>query len=501
MPSANKFFPLAALGLFAGFFIAVSLARFYGLMSQGLDLGVFDQLLWSITERGEMLSTLNAPYVERHWLGFHFSPALYLLAPLYFIAPHPETLIVLNVLLLSLVAVPVYMTARHWEATPVTAFLWSAATVVSPFSLSAMVWDFHEVAIAAPAIGFALYAVATKNFRLLLGMSALLLLTKEHYGLSVAGLGLLWSIEHGDRKRGARLAAGALLAMAIILFFIMPAFRDASLPIQSRFLWLADPFGQGGRFYILLAFGAVFYLGLLMLPFWFLPLYALAWLLPGASDLAVNILSSDNMMHSIYSYHSAVLVPVLSVAAMRAAGLLTARNPRLKMIELAALTAINSFALGYANAPAPLPGSANLWETQLASLAHPHRAHIEAIGALVPPDAALSAQDNVGSFFTQRARVYDFPGGIDDADAVILHVRWPLAYSQSLFGAPFNLTGRAYSEAVSGLLHDPRWRITYWQDGWLVLQKNKPAIKVNKKEIEKALATLRADYARAVSIP
>src|SRR5438270_931094 len=121
--------------IFAGALAALSLARYYGYASCVLDLGVFDQVFWSMLHRGAPLSTLNPPYIERQWFGFHFSPALYLLLPIYALFPHPETLLILNIVLITSTAIPVYLIARHWTFPAWMAACWAFAVLINPFTL------------------------------------------------------------------------------------------------------------------------------------------------------------------------------------------------------------------------------------------------------------------------------------------------------------------------------------------------------------------------------
>jgi len=497
----NNYVMILGIGLlvYAGLFTAASLARFYGLGSSVLDLGVFDQIFWYILHRGAPLSTINSPFIERHWFGFHFSPILYALAPVYALLPYPQTLLVLNVLLVTSAAIPIYLTARHWQISPGLALIWCAIFLVNPYVQGGVMWDFHEVAIAAPVMGFALYAVAARRKVLFLCMLLLLLLCKEHYGLTIAGFGLLWAIQYREYRSGMTISVLGIIAFIGILCFLMPYFSHSDYmalqnnnPPHARFAWMLHKDSmQNGIIFV--ALSDVIYIGTLLWLFWFIfPLYAFVWLLPAAGDMAVNALSYVGAMRSFYYYYSLSLMPVLIIAAMRGGLIYSHKKPKLKFSEITMLIFAANLLFGYIASPLPLPYAANIWETRFASLARPYAENIAQIKTMFPEQKILSVQDNIGSFFTRRAAIYQFPGGLDKADGVILHLHLPFTHALAILGPPFVIPTSKYISIVQDLLKDKQWGITYWQNGWLVLERNKPSIPVNKADIQKVLDDMLA---------
>ena len=76
---------LVTLVLAAGYAIfmsALSVARHNGFMTHAFDLGIHDQAIYNILHGGTMRTTLYGPYAI-DYIGDHFSPILYLVAPIY----------------------------------------------------------------------------------------------------------------------------------------------------------------------------------------------------------------------------------------------------------------------------------------------------------------------------------------------------------------------------------------------------------------------------------
>ena len=98
-----------------------------------------------------------------------------------------------------------------------------------------------------------------------------------------------------------------------------------------------------------------------MIPFLGFPLAAPLFLLPGLADLAANILSANPMMGGMFSYHSADLIPILTIAAVYGVERISRWIKKFSAKELVGFVFITSSILGYYFAPLPLPGAKNVW--------------------------------------------------------------------------------------------------------------------------------------------
>ncbi|MCS7002126.1 MAG: DUF2079 domain-containing protein, partial [Dehalococcoidia bacterium] len=97
-------------------FGALSILRHEALNSNAYDLAIFDQAIWN-TSRGRWfavsikLEDLTNPIL----LGDHFSPALALLAPVYWVWSDVRALLIVQTLLFAVGAFPIYRLARHLQ--------------------------------------------------------------------------------------------------------------------------------------------------------------------------------------------------------------------------------------------------------------------------------------------------------------------------------------------------------------------------------------------------
>ncbi len=119
------------------------------------DLGIFDQAVWLISRGDVPFSTIRG----LHILADHFSVILYLLAPLYWFAPHPKTLLTVQTLALSLGAVPTYFLAyRRTRSAPI-ALTFALIYLSYPATQWTNVVEFHPESFATPLLLGALYCL------------------------------------------------------------------------------------------------------------------------------------------------------------------------------------------------------------------------------------------------------------------------------------------------------------------------------------------------------
>ncbi len=452
---------------------------------------MFDQAIWG-TLHGEFL--LNSSQFDRpvNWLGFHFNPVLLAFVPLYALAPRPEWLILAQALAISLSAWPIYRLAGHVFGSERIGLFWALAYLFNPFLLNGAAWDFHPVALAVPFIALGMLAVTTGNRRQLLLACLPLLLIQEHYGLAVAGFGLLWGIRQRAWRTGLLLAALGLAHLVLVLGVVMPALSPTGAHVMlshgqgqmSRYAWLGGSVGEvlltlltgpvGVLRRVFMAWDVWLYLGLLLAPLLFLPLAGLAFLLPGMADLAANLLSGNPMPRHVLGYHSLSLVPVIVAAAIHGLDRISSRLQRLSVQGVTMLVLAAGLLVGALHAPFPLPRAYNAWMPVRHAL-HPDP-DLAAVRAAVARHDSVSVQSNLGPHFSQRSDVYRFPDGAGEVDSIVLRLESPTGRIQPhdpdlLFTLAHHLQMRPedYLARVACLLDDPRYGVVLWREPWLVL--------------------------------
>ena len=105
------------------------------------DQGIFNQVFWNGIHGNFFQSTLSSqlstnvihagevPYVGYHRLGQHFTPALLLWLPIYYLFPYPATLTVLQAIFVTAAGLVLYALARVYLEPAIAvlitvSFLW-----------------------------------------------------------------------------------------------------------------------------------------------------------------------------------------------------------------------------------------------------------------------------------------------------------------------------------------------------------------------------------------
>ncbi|MFE4592203.1 DUF2079 domain-containing protein [Streptomyces laurentii] len=411
----------------------------------GYDLGIFDQAVRSYAEghwpaSAIRMATAGPDFTGDAYplLGDHFHPILALLAPLYRVVPHVETLLIAQAALVGFSAYVVTEAAgrhlprrRRWAAGPL-----GLAYGLSWGLQQLTAFDFHEVAFAIPLLALAGRAYLDGRWAACAWWAGGLLLVKEDLGATAAVLALLLWRHH--RRAGLLLGVTTVLGTALTVLVLLPGMA---------------PDGRYGYFGQSQAYG--FFDG------WSMKLLTLAALLAITGGLALRSpfvllllptlgwrLTSPNPAYwAVELHYSAVLMPMAFIA----------------LIDVLRRDARRTWFL------TPLAAAALLVPTQpLAALAtpffwrdSPQQAAARRALALIPSGARVAASNSLAPHLTDRATVYlttgtGLPVGREPVD-------WLIAVRTD----PFPVGG---AEGAIRRAEQRGWHTLYERDGVVVLR-------------------------------
>jgi len=421
------------LVLTAGYALYMSLltvARHNSFMTHAFDLGIHDQAIYNILHSGYMRATLYGPYAI-DYIGDHFSPILFALAPFYALGADARLLLVLQSIALAAGAIPVYLLARHKTGSAVAGSVLAASYLLYPALHGVNLDDFHQIALVSFLLLAALYFLETgRDVAFLVGLG-LALLVKEEVALTVIALGGYIFLGQRRYRFGAALIAVGLAYFAVVVGWLMPLLGGTP-QIDSRFGGVIAPGTRGaaGVAWTLVTnpvFTAATILGnpdkltlLLQLfgPVLFLPLLApaAAWL-PALPALAILMLTWTPAQYSIEYHYTAHIIPfVFGLTILGWARVISARSRasfgRVSGI-LAACLLIATLALSCQYGRL-LPKRGDVIPRP-----DPHAAVIESLMAQVPAGAPVSTLSDIVPHLTTRRTIYLFPD-VADAEYLLL---------------------------------------------------------------------------------
>jgi len=427
-------------------------------------------------------------------LAGHFDPILYAFVPFYAVYPSVGWLVGAQALALAVAAWPIFLLGKRVFQSEKVAFVLALAFLVNPFVLNAGAWDFHPITLAVPFIALAMLGIESKNYKLVLLSVFFILLCKEHLGVLVVGLGLVWLYRHREWLHSILLMLIGVVHAYVVLIIIMPALSiSGRTGAIGRYAWLGESFSEiiwtmiTQPIYVLetamITMGGLFYLVLLLIPFLFFPLLGLVFLLPGMADLAANMLSANPMPKSPISYHSATLIPILSIAAVYGIKNFSRWQKIISPTVISMPVLIFSVTIGCWLAPFPMPGSKNVWAP--ASFVNLPDPRVQEIRSLLGKDASIAVQANVGAHFSQRKEIYRYPNRIDQVDTIILWLESPTKnihnypeeqkerrqFRISMLDNHLQMDRENYLSTVEKLLINEEFGVAYWNNPWLVLKR------------------------------
>lgn len=447
----------------AALYIVFALGEHRHFFTSAYDLGIFDQAVRGYAHFGAPISLIKGVHNNfgTHFsvLGDHFSPILAVLGPFYRVFPHVQTLLVAQGVLFAASIPSVWLfTRRNLGKAP--AYLIAVAYALSWSLQTALANDFHEIAFAVPLLAFAIDRLDAGKLRAAIVAAALLLLVKEDMGLVVAAFGVVIALRAKNWRVGAAVAVGGLAAAFVETRLLIPALggradyywtyyadlgsnpvaalwhvvrhpvatvhlATSPQPKSELLKWLFYPRGLG------------FPLGLASL--------GSSFVLLAVTPIAEIVLSSNPNDWPVDSHYTAVVAPILTLAAVDAVAKLrraiATAGPSAKRQHTRRLRAGAGWALGAAYALGflviavwacgrmPFDQMRQPWWSAPNAFEQAENAAL----AAVPNGATVEASDHLAPHLTDRANVMLLDTTPHNAPWVVIdegYVDWPLTYGQ-----------------------------------------------------------------------
>ena len=205
-------------------------------LSHRFDLGQMVQAVWS-TSHGRLLEFTDAATGEQITrLAVHVDPILVLFAPLWWLHPSPETLVIAQSAVLAAGLYPVVRLALKYTGSRLAASLLGAWYLSFPWIIWNAFNDFHGVTLSIALLLFAIWFLDEHRLGAFSAVCVLALACGELLGLTVAALGIWYAIHHQRGRAGATIAAVGVGWTGLCLLVVIPALSDGhSSRYYSRF--------------------------------------------------------------------------------------------------------------------------------------------------------------------------------------------------------------------------------------------------------------------------
>ena len=227
MARAHRRAPLAvwtAAAAFAAGFGALSMLRHRSFETGRFDLGNMVQAVWS-TAHGHPLRVTTLTGEQAFRLGAHIDPVLMLFAPLWWLWPSPDLLLVAQAVAIALGALPVYWLARKHLGSERAGIGFALVYLVYPPTTWLALNEFHPGGLAMPALLYAFWYLDEDRLAPFAAFALFASICREDVPLVLAGFGVWYALAKARRAEGAVIAVAGVTWTAIAAGILVPALR------------------------------------------------------------------------------------------------------------------------------------------------------------------------------------------------------------------------------------------------------------------------------------
>lgn len=449
---------------YATYFSLFTIKRYEKLYAHYFDLGIMHQTVYNTykgIQTGDLsrILELTNPHQKPNQIkrmAIHNDIGLALLAPFYFIYSGPETLLVIQSVVVAFGAIVLFFISREvlqkLRNTEWIALLFSFSYLMYYPLQKANKYEFHMVTLATTFLLAMYYSFLKKRFGWSIFFGILSILTKEEVGLVVAFFGAFILFEEYRGKYGfsimhlkkyktelintykkdpfhrfaiSTIAAGIVWVL-LSMIVIIPYFRGEEHFASEYFSYITNQ--PHLIFYALIQPERFRYLYELLSPLAFLSLLSPLHLLIALPELLINLLSSNDSMRNTYFHYTSVITPFVFISAVYGYKNIVNFLSGQKKVNLNVVTGIIIFIVivstlksAYLYGPLPFAKNPDVYPWK------PAREQTEDIlywkERLNNDAIKVAATGQMAPYFTSRRYFYDFNYTYSNAEYVVLDVR------------------------------------------------------------------------------
>lgn len=310
------------MGSAIAFFWICSSLRHLLFQSTGYDLGIYDQVIYLISQGQPAISSI----LGFHHLGNHGAWAVYPLGLLYKIYPTVYLLLLLQAIALALGIWPTWSLARLAGLSQRLSIAVAAIYILYPVVFNINLFDFHPEVMALPALLAAVLAARLGQTLWFCVAILWVLGCKAVLSLTIVALGFWLFIFEKRRICGAIALCLGIAWFITVTQLIIPSFSGREVEGVWRYTYLGDsvleiivniilkPNLVWGR---LISLSTLDYLYQLFFPvlWWLSPAYLIP-LIPALPTLVINSLSDVSFQRSLAYQYSIPVLPFLLLSVI-----------------------------------------------------------------------------------------------------------------------------------------------------------------------------------------
>lgn len=413
--------------------------RHQHLLSLRLDLGNMDQTVWNVANGHGFVLTDPESDLQVSRLAYHADFMLVLLAPLYWIWSSPYMLLIVQVIVVGLGAVPLYWIADKSLRSKPLAVLFAAGYLLYPPMQRALMYDFHAVTLATSFLLFAYWYMEESKWGRFVLFAFLAAICKEQIWVVIAMMGVYITLWKKKLVLGSFITFISVAMFYILFWKVIPAHATANQHFALKYLsdfggdmdsifvsMIVDP---RLLFYTVAAPDRAWYLFQRFVPVAFLSFLAPWKLLFASVDFGLSLLSSNQFMRSIDYQYNSVVTPFIFITSVDGLARIMAWGKKKKylltQVSVCVLVLTTLFA-SYVWGVMPKGVHSLSWYYFREPAGYATMKHVL---ENIDPKYSISITNNLGAQVSQRRELYNFPVRAHEADFVVVKLddkaAWP----------------------------------------------------------------------------
>ncbi|MBI3573255.1 MAG: DUF2079 domain-containing protein [Candidatus Kerfeldbacteria bacterium] len=421
--------------LFCIFFGLVTWLKHINFQTSQFDLGNMDQIMWQTLHGHFFQMTSPVSGILQSRVAIHADFLLLTYLPFYLVWHDPRIMMLVQVLAVASGAWPLFWLGAK-RLSPTFGAAVAIAYLFYPALQWAVIFDVHAVVFVTPLILWAWWAAETGHWWWSLSLLVLATFGKEEVGFVVAMMGLYWLWQTRPRWFGLTLIMFGIGWTLLMLVWAIPLARQQ--PGHFALEYFSD-YGQSpGKIleYLLshplrllhdaLGIEGLRYMWTLLVPVGMVALAAPEVLVLASPEVALNILSHNPNLRTIFFHYSSVITPFIFIATVLGWSRLQSwlqrkhqhsffgRHPRLLFAWISAWLVVSVFLWG------PLPGTKYTKDALSPFIPSSYRSDVAAVKKMISAHDKLAVTNNLGPQFSQRDRLWSFPNNLAQADGLVI---------------------------------------------------------------------------------
>lgn len=502
--SVQTWIVLGTALLYFAFFSVLSICAHRGFQTQMNDLGNMDLAFRQASKGNLTMPTSNLPSGQAcSRLAIHTNFIFWLLAPLYWVWPNPEILLILTSFACALSGVGLYFFSKQhlgssrWNLVPAFAF-W-----LSPLVHDANLYDFHILTVTTALIIWTAWAFDSGRLRTAWILLGLAVICQEDIPMVTFFLGL-YLVFTGKPRRGIPVMVLSVLYTGFLAEVILPFFRHGQQlwsDISDRYSYLG--YSPEAILMAMIKHPEKFFSVIIQHDHLRFPIYLLicgaavgvtAWpmLLLILPQLSLALLSETSWSTRVTgTYYWVICEAVIIMACVLAAKRSMKKkqgNFRWQLAYLGTVTVVLSLIFS----PTPY-GMGASWDNYAPVT---ERKTLNEILRIVPENAEICVQNNIGPQLSQRPFVWSYPHRCEmkKAKYMLFYLRYTSGRNSGFFVRTldliiFQISLKELLAGVEWLIRIPGWRLVVQKDGFYLFGRGASSA----LEQEEALRKFRED--------